>query len=73
MEIDRPIKKVSIQDLEVALSKFLSEMVGVEYDVTVTRLDLEPTPEAWIYDECLLNLRIRSPVENLLSEDKATQ
>lgn len=54
----RPLKTVTIEQIESAISKALLELTGQKYEVDVKRLDFDPGSNAWIYDEALLDLRV---------------
>ena len=54
----RPIKAVSIDQIEQAISKALLELTGQEYEIDVNRLDLNPEPNSWANDTALMDLKL---------------
>ncbi|MEB5667398.1 hypothetical protein [Aeromonas veronii] len=57
----RPIKSVSIEQLEMAFSNALDELTGKKYKVTISKLDLSPDHNAWLSDSSYLELTLSSP------------
>lgn len=55
----RPLKTVTIEQIESAISKALFELTGQEYEVDVNRFDLNPELNAWASDSALLDLKLR--------------
>lgn len=55
----RPLKTVSIEQIESAISKALLELLGQEYEVDVKRLDLYPEFNGFNADDALLDLRLK--------------
>ncbi|MFI3185477.1 MAG: hypothetical protein QX198_05800 [Methylococcaceae bacterium] len=60
----RPIKTVSIQQIEQAFSKTLGELTGKAYKVNITKLDLNPYPDAWFYDSSNIELSLSEPTSS---------
>ena len=54
----RPLKKVSLQQVEQAFSKALEELTGQQYTVDVQKMDLNPDSNAWTTDTALLDLKV---------------
>ena len=59
--MQRPLKTVSLKEIEEAFSKALGELTGKPYDVSITKLDLNPSQNAWVFDTSAMELTLSSP------------
>lgn len=57
----RPIKTVSIKQIEEAFSQALGQLTGKAYQVTITKLDLNPESNAWLWDRSNIELTLSNP------------
>jgi len=60
-EFQRPIKTVSVLQLEDAFSAALGSLTGCAYKVTINKLDLNVGLNAWISDTSSLELTLSPP------------
>jgi hypothetical protein len=54
----RPLKKVSLDQVEQAFSKALEERTGQQYTVDVRKMDLNSELNAWATDTAVLDLKV---------------
>lgn len=57
--LERALAKLPISTVEAAIADAVSEVAGRAYQVSIKRMDLEPTPGASLGDEYELTLRVR--------------
>ena len=57
----RPIKTVSIEQIERAFSKAMGELTGTAYDVTISKLDLNPYRNSFLSDSSYIELSLSRP------------
>lgn len=62
----RPLKTVSIEQIESAISKALLELLGQGYEVDVKRLDFDSEFNEFNSDDALLDLRLKRPFNPLI-------
>ena len=65
----RPIKNVSLKQIEDAFSTALGELTGRAYKVTIQSLDLNTGPYAFAHDACKLELTLEKPSDPSSGED----
>jgi hypothetical protein len=60
---NRSITKVTVEQIENAIAKALSDLTGGEYEVRLNKLDLNQGLNAWLTDSSLLELTLRRRVD----------
>lgn len=60
----RPIKTVSVQQIEDAFSKALGELTGTAYKVSINKLDMNHGLNAWLSDSSSIELTLSRPQSN---------
>lgn len=60
-EFQRPIKTVSVRQIEDAFSAALGSLTGCAYKVTINKLDFNVGLNAWISDTSSLELTLNPP------------
>ena len=62
----RPIKAVSIAQIEEAFSKALGELTGMAYKVSINKLDLNHHPNAALFDSSFIELTLSAPQDETI-------
>ena len=70
---ERPLKKISLSNIEESIASSISELVKSEYEASIINIDFEPCLNAWLSDTIEIKLRINKPntfLKKLKEENK---
>ncbi len=71
---ERPLKKISISNIEDAIANSVSDVAESKYEATILNIDFEPCRNSWLSDTIEIRLRLKKPMENkLLSESSENE
>lgn len=66
----RSLKPFSIRQIEEQISKALTELSAAEYETTISSIDFDPTPNAFLSDTVEIKLTVQRRKKSTLSDDK---